>query len=86
MNLIEFIEAISRIAEKISPMTQYDRRSKLSLDERRVQDLHLKIEGLIFILYNRLKPKFKNTFNQISNKIIFGNSLDKNINGSLVGC
>lgn len=55
MIFIEFLEAFARIAEKISPIPAYSLNKQLDSDERKLQPLHFKIEGLAFVIYTRTK-------------------------------
>jgi hypothetical protein len=53
MNFYEFIEAMCRIAEKISLTPFFSNQSieKESFEDRIMQNLHVKIEGLCLFIY-----------------------------------
>jgi hypothetical protein len=50
MSLIEFIEALARIAEKVSPSSPMHKEKNLILRARRVLPLFVKFEGILYKL------------------------------------
>ena len=62
MNFLEFIEAIAKIAERISAIPLYNYNKELDSEERKIQPLHNKIEGFVSILFIRLKQTIYSTF------------------------
>lgn len=62
MHYYEFIEGLARAAEKISliPLTEFKKEvPKMTLEERRIQPLEIKLEGLLIWIYYRLAEKMK---------------------------
>lgn len=55
MNFLEFIEGLSRLAEKVSPSSPFHKEKYLGQKKRRILPLFVKFEGLVYILYNRMK-------------------------------
>jgi hypothetical protein len=55
MNFNEFVEALARVAEKISPSSPAHKEKYLGVRKRRILPLFVKFEGLCFILYHFLK-------------------------------
>ena len=68
MTFIEFLEGIARVAEKVSPSSPKFSEKNLNQQKRHVLPLFVKLEGLLYIIYHRLKF----------------NSIDAQINPSLV--
>lgn len=61
MELFEFIEALTRTAEKISPITpMYTVKHNNPVNDvsRKTLPLFVKFEGLIIIMYNKLRSLF----------------------------
>jgi hypothetical protein len=58
MSFIEFVEALARVAERISPSSPAHKEKNLGLRKRRVLPLFVKFEGLCFMLYHFLKAQF----------------------------
>ena len=64
MNFYEFIEAIARVAEKVSiivPKGPYENNVP-DIEARRLMDLHDKLDGVITYLYFRLGETIKKDF------------------------
>jgi len=64
MNFYEFIEAIARVAEKVSiivPKGPYGNNVP-DIEARRLMDLHDKLDGVITYLYFRLGETIKKDF------------------------
>lgn len=62
MHFYEFIEGLARAAEKLSlkPLTEFNKEPPiLTIDERRILPLEIKIEGLILAFYYKLSEKIK---------------------------
>ncbi|CAD8081151.1 unnamed protein product [Paramecium sonneborni] len=55
MQFIEFIEALARIAEFISPNSNNYQIKQLNAKQRRTLPLYIKFEGLLYILFYRIK-------------------------------
>ena len=55
MNFIEFVEGIARVAEKMSPCSPMYDLKKMDIRKRRVLPLVVKFEGMLYILFNRIK-------------------------------
>jgi hypothetical protein len=55
MNFLEFVEALARVAEKLSPSSPAHKIKFLNVKKRRVLPLFIKFEGLLFTLYHLLK-------------------------------
>jgi hypothetical protein len=76
MNFLEFIEALARVAEKLSPSSPSYKIKCLSIKKRRVLPLFVKFEGLLFLLYHALKTHFAKEYDpeekilQIDQKIV----------------
>jgi hypothetical protein len=66
MSLIEFIEGLARVAEKLSPSSPSYEQKNLTEKKRRVLPLFVKFEGLIFILYNRMKSQLPENFTKLA--------------------
>ncbi|CAD8076292.1 unnamed protein product [Paramecium sonneborni] len=61
MELLEFIEAITRLAERISPVTpMYAKKHSNLINDvsRRTFPLFVKFEGMIIVMYQKLKSLF----------------------------
>jgi hypothetical protein len=58
MSFLEFVEALARVAEKLSPSSPTYKEKNLNAKKRRVLPLFIKFEGLTFILYQLLKSQF----------------------------
>lgn len=54
MQFIEFVEALARVAEKISPNSPNYRDKYLNSKQRRVLPLYIKFEGIYNILIYRI--------------------------------
>jgi hypothetical protein len=58
MSFYEFLEGLARVAEKISILPFEDNGfslgKKKSLEERRMVDLDIKLEGLLLFIYYKL--------------------------------
>ncbi|KAM3145067.1 hypothetical protein pb186bvf_002742 [Paramecium bursaria] len=59
MNFEEFVEAIARIAEFISPSSPHIRQKFLAISQRKILPLYIKFEGLLYILFHKLKNKIQ---------------------------
>jgi hypothetical protein len=57
MHFLEFVEAIARVAEKISPSSPSHKVKNLNPQRRRVLPLFVKFEGLVYTLYHLLKQQ-----------------------------
>lgn len=57
MTLIEFVEALARMADKISPRSPSFKVKDLNQQQRTILPLYVKFEGLLFILFHRLKAR-----------------------------
>ena len=56
MNFLEFVEAIARLAEKISPLSpMYTLTIQLTKASRKALPLFVKFEGLIYIMFTKLR-------------------------------
>lgn len=69
MEFIEFIEALARIAEKLSPNSPKYRINNLNGKQRRTLPLYIKFEGLLYILYYRLR-KFEVDPNVVDKSVL----------------
>lgn len=52
MSLVEFIEALARVAEKISPSSPAYVQKNLNLSQRRILPLFVKFEGIHKNIHN----------------------------------
>ena len=72
MNFYEFLEAIARVAEKISILPFRNKnsnsRTKLNLESRRLEPLHLKLEGLLLYIYYKLGKSIKKSLQEINSE------------------
>ncbi|KAM3145063.1 hypothetical protein pb186bvf_002738 [Paramecium bursaria] len=57
MTFIEFVEALARMAEQISPISPTFKVQDLNQEERTTLPLYVKFEGLLYILFHRLKSR-----------------------------
>ena len=55
MGFLEFVEALARVAEKLSPSSPTYKIKYLNMKKRRVLPLFVKFEGLVYVLYHSLK-------------------------------
>lgn len=46
MTIVEFVEALARVAEKISPSSPTYKEKNLNLNQRRILPLFVKFEGI----------------------------------------
>ncbi|KAM3145065.1 hypothetical protein pb186bvf_002740 [Paramecium bursaria] len=60
MTFIEFVEALTRMAEKISPRSPTFKVKDLNQQQRTTLPLYVKFEGLLYILFYRLKSRLTN--------------------------
>jgi hypothetical protein len=67
MSYYEFLEGLARIAEKASliPFISNQPQVQLPLEERRLQPLHYKLEGLLLHIYYRLGKTIKRTLSDL---------------------
>ena len=56
----EFLEAICRFIDKLSPVPENENKFEWTFEKRNEQDLYIKIENLIPSIMKIIKPKFKN--------------------------
>ena len=56
----EFLEAICRFIDKLSPVPENENKFEWTFERRNEQDLYIKIENLIPSIMKNIKPKFKN--------------------------
>ena len=59
MNFYEFLEALARVAEKLSLVPLSQDKEKIPIEQRRLMLLHIKIEGLLLTMYYRLGEVIK---------------------------
>jgi hypothetical protein len=59
MNFYEFLEALARVAEKISLIPLSFGKEKIPIEQRRLMPLHVKLEGLILFIYYKLGEVIK---------------------------
>ncbi|KAM3131808.1 hypothetical protein pb186bvf_016058 [Paramecium bursaria] len=57
MRFIEFVESLARIADIISPISPHIKDKELNQAQRQTLPLYLKFEGLLYIMFHRLKGK-----------------------------
>jgi len=57
MVFVEFLEALARIADIYSAASPGEEETVVGLEERKTRPLHLKLEGLLHILFNRVCDK-----------------------------
>ena len=50
MTLVEFVEALARVAEKVSPSSPAYREKGLKIHQRRILPLFVKFEGFHYLL------------------------------------
>ena len=56
MSFLEFVEAVARLAEKISPLSpMYTLTIQLTKASRKALPLFVKFEGLIYIMFSKLR-------------------------------
>lgn len=58
MNLIEFIESLARMAERISPVPVGERIYEWNYEQRTTLPLHVKLESFLTYVYVRLNKKY----------------------------
>jgi hypothetical protein len=59
MTLLEFYEALARVAEKLSLTPNLYEYDFMPLNEKRLLGLHIKLEALIIQLYECLKNRIQ---------------------------
>lgn len=55
MTFVEFVEGIARVAEKVSPSSPMYSIKNQDITKRRVLPLLVKFEGMLYILFHRIK-------------------------------
>lgn len=50
MTLVEFVEALARVAEKVSPSSPAYKEKGLKIHQRRILPLFVKFEGIRYLL------------------------------------
>jgi hypothetical protein len=71
MSFIEFLEALARVAEKISPVPFHENPDAYDYEELITLPLHLKLESLISNMQEKLfldKDKRRSTIISVANK------------------
>ncbi|CAK73116.1 unnamed protein product (macronuclear) [Paramecium tetraurelia] len=69
MQFIEFIEALARVAESISPNSNNYQIKQLNAKQRRTLPLYIKFEGLLYVMFYRIK-RFDVDINVIEKSVI----------------
>ena len=74
MEFYEFLEALARCAEKLSIVRSSDH---LTMEERRNEPLHKKLDALLLMIYFRSADAIKNTFKESEDFSEFDNCMIK---------
>lgn len=75
MIFIEFVEALARVAEKISPSSPMHKEKNIGIKKRRVLPLFVKFEGFCFMIYHFLKAHFYKEYPSTDKHINFDKRL-----------
>lgn len=65
MNFYEFLEALARVAEKLSLIPLSYGKEKIPIEQRRLMLLHTKIEGLLLMIYYKLGEVIKKSVSDL---------------------